>query len=557
MKKLLIIICLINALQLFGQFDENGNWCQINVNNPDYGAIPNPIHRYEIISATVKLSFGWGCTGTLINRNTSDGEVGYYILTARHCISGNGDNTGGLINFNNDYYIMFNYQSPDDKTYHTPLSNQGKSKSQSASFSDNGYQYLHKTKLKLVADYIWGDLAILELETPVPPHFNISYAGWIPNKFYNGVSIGFDSSKPSTMVTIHHPKGDIKKINGVDKVWFMELTTGTACYTVTSVIDVLFGWIWGNDASTSVVCKYVDIPWLNVPYYKYGIIRGGSSGSGIFNFGNKEFGVLSGAGVGNVCGFQLLKEYGKLHSNYSNSNVKNTLNPNHNVWVDIVGLAGRKVTCYNNLNLPWLTTPSSSPPPTAHYFPADDYQSENKIVLNAINDIYTSAPIEVYTGADYEFKAGNSVTWGDGFHVQRGAKALAAIEGCIANAKKETHTSPKEMFAQRLKTYKLPEHKIFDMEKYVSKEEHNIPYSIRLRIFPNPASGRINILSMDKQFNQVILFNVLGDKMMELKTGKPVHEFTFNKATDVNSGTYFIEVHFINGDVKTEKVIFQ
>jgi len=31
----------------------------------------------------------------------------------------------------------------------------------------------------------WGDFAMFEILTPVPPHFNIAYAGWNPNKFNN------------------------------------------------------------------------------------------------------------------------------------------------------------------------------------------------------------------------------------------------------------------------------------------------------------------------------------------------------------------------------------
>lgn len=216
---------------------------------------------------------------------------------------------------------MFHYQSPDGSNI-TAYSNQGIGREvmqislaadQSETQYHDNYEYWHESKLRLVADYSWGDFALLEILSPIPPYFNLSFAGWNPSRFNNG--IGFVApipTSPSRMITKHHPSGDIKKANGVNYGNYSQLPTALSCYTVATAIDVVFGWIWDRSVSTKSICKYVDDPWIYVLAYQYGRTEEGSSGAGLFNSDNRMVGVLSG-GLATCNWLNPIKDfYGKL-----------------------------------------------------------------------------------------------------------------------------------------------------------------------------------------------------------------------------------------------------
>ena len=91
MKYIRLIIILLFSLDSFAQ-DNFSDWntsedCHINAqdNTPEYVRE----YRKPPREATVKVTFNEGCdcTGTIINRNTDDNNLGFYLLTARHCIS--------------------------------------------------------------------------------------------------------------------------------------------------------------------------------------------------------------------------------------------------------------------------------------------------------------------------------------------------------------------------------------------------------------------------------------------------------------------------------------
>tara|TARA_R110002050_G_scaffold290260_1_gene443680 strand:- start:2184 stop:3800 length:1617 start_codon:yes stop_codon:yes gene_type:complete len=474
MKGILLIILvglgsISGVAQKFGLAGD----CEVNVYDPNYVNYG----REGIISATVKLTIEGACSGTLINRNTADNNLGYYVLTARHCIEN--------IDFEKMHTVHFNYQSPDGFNASTASRNRGGIKEQSDDVVGDGYEYNHKTKLRLVADYLWGDMALIEILTPVPVHFNVTFAGWNPSRFYMGTSVGFGTDAqnfPSKYAAIHHPRGDIKKISGVNHILWLESPIATGCYTVTTVVDVLFGWIWGNSTSTSVICNYVDNPWLNVPLFNYGILEPGSSGSGLFNINNDNIGVLSG-GLSN-CELPVLEFYGKLHANYSKNKIKNTLNPSNELWVDIIGLDERKITCYDNLILPGATGVSGE------YFPANHYQSENKIIINSKDKIVTDQGIRIYSGANYEFIARNQVILGLGFDVESGAEFVAKTGSC--NENKLGLTSSEQKMISKLHQIELPESINFKLDNFFEKKTDLI--SNVLQVYPNPNRGSFNVL---------------------------------------------------------------
>jgi V8-like Glu-specific endopeptidase len=541
---LILSVLIVNFIKAQSSgWDLSAN-CNINVNNLQY----QNNTRGLAISSTVKLviyssSSVWSCSGVLLNRNTNSSDVGFYILTAKHCING--------FDESREHDLIFNYQSPDENNDHTPNSNQGIVHNQSNQFIDDGYEYFHRSSLRKVGDFVWGDLALIEVLTPIPVHFNITYAGWNPSRFINGLQ---PPTPPETrLVGVHHPKGDIKKMSGANDILWLETPVATGCYTITTIIDVLFGWIWGNRVSTSVICNYIDNPWMVVPPFgfQYGIIEDGSSGSPIFSQTNKVFGVLSG-GEMMGCDVPLVATYGKLHANYSNASIKNTLNPNHNVWVDLTGLDGRKIDCFDNLELPGANGVSGN------YFPPNHYQYDNETVLRALNNIETTQPITIYPDADYTFKAGNSIILGDGFNVLDGANFHAKIEEC--NSSKSLVRSIESIVLQEIQEIDLPERKEFDINKFSDLEQkYSSKNNITINIFPNPVVDKLNIsISTLLKFNNLRLeiYN-LESKLLfsEILTANGLFEHQINM-DNFKSGMYFLKVSGNNIFI-TEKIIKQ
>lgn len=523
----------------YSQSDFGTSWsCHYNANRNVF--LSN--NSKDIISSTVKLSIEGNCSGVLINRNTSDKDLGFYILTANHCLKD--------VDFSKTYDVIFNYQSPNSDNESTPKSNRAKNNItyQSSNLNDDGYQYLHRSKLRLVANYLWGDFALLEIVTPVPPHFNVTYAGWNPNMFPN---LGLDF----LATTIHHPSGDIKKKSGTSNVIFNVSPVASSCYTITTVIDVLFGWIWKRRFSTATVCSYVDVPWITVPFHTFGGIEGGSSGSSIFNIANQTFGMLSG-NLGsfifpNNCA-PFVTTYGKFHANYSKTTVKNTLNPKKELSVDLFGMGSRKIDCYENLDLPGAAGVSGE------YFPAKHYQSENKIILQAKNKITTNSPITVHPGADYEFRAGELVTLGPGFNALPGSNVTVSINPNTCMNLKNSSLSPLQELMYRSSEVNLPKSKPFDISKYdkegVKYKENN---QIIAKIFPNPNNGiftmEISTVLPNERFN-FELCDLQGKTVYTESTVINLKKQIKIDIQHLNSGVYLLKISN-DHSVFTERII--
>jgi hypothetical protein len=115
------------------------------------------------------------CTGTLVNNTKRDKTP--YLLTAGHCITSASDAQRTV--------FSFNYESPYC----------GKNGSM------NGYadQSMTGSILRARSDSL--DFALVELEMLPPPSYRPYYAGWDRNK-----------TIPASTRTVHHPKGDVKKV---------------------------------------------------------------------------------------------------------------------------------------------------------------------------------------------------------------------------------------------------------------------------------------------------------------------------------------------------------
>jgi len=228
-----------------------------------------------------------------------------------------------------------------------------------------------------------------------------------------------------------------------------------------------------------VICNYVDNPWLEIPWWVYGTSEDGSSGSGLFNTGNRQIGTLGGGLSG--CVFSALDHYGKLHANYPKASVKNTLNPSHSLGVDLAGMDARKISCYEHLILP------GEPGVSGQYFPANHYRAQNKIVLQANDRIETTQYIYVHPDADYEFRAGNSITLNPPFVAAAGSNFLATISPCPSN-KTDDAVIDLELIA-RLNEIELPNSKNSIGANMLCRAQQRGTEALRSPFSPIPAKA--------------------------------------------------------------------
>jgi lysyl endopeptidase len=170
------------------------------------------------------------CTGTLVNNVRKDKSP--YLLTAGHCI----ENTTEA----QKTVMCFNYESPFC----------------GSNGSTNGYadQTITGTLLKSRSDYL--DFALVALENIPPPEFRPYYAGWD-----NSTTI------PSSTSTVHHPKGDVKKVS-IDND-----PPAVGSYSESSYLKNGFWWIKKWDVGTT---------------------ESGSSGCPLFNSNKLLIGTLTG-----------------------------------------------------------------------------------------------------------------------------------------------------------------------------------------------------------------------------------------------------------------------
>ncbi len=141
--------------------------CNINVICPD-----GDPWRDQIRSVALIMAGGGSCTGQLLNNCAEDGTP--YFLTANHCVSGSTAN----------WVFVFNWDSPTC----TPTNNAPDNQTVAGS--------------TLLVNDPGTDVALLELSAAPPDSFNVFYSGWDNSGAF-----------PDSVVGIHHPRGDIKKIS--------------------------------------------------------------------------------------------------------------------------------------------------------------------------------------------------------------------------------------------------------------------------------------------------------------------------------------------------------
>lgn len=168
----LTISSVIHGYRLLGKGGERGfgdsGPCNVNTICPE-----GDNWRQEIRSVAHLVLGGGVCTGSLINNCANDSTP--YFLTANHCTEGNTTNAS--------WVFIFNWESPTcDPTENAPMDH-----------SITGCEKL--------LEYPPTDASLLLLSSVPPPDYHPYFSGWD----ITGIA-------PDSVVGIHHPAGDIKKI---------------------------------------------------------------------------------------------------------------------------------------------------------------------------------------------------------------------------------------------------------------------------------------------------------------------------------------------------------
>jgi hypothetical protein len=460
MIRLFFLSQLVFSFTCFSQDFGDSGWCQDshNINDsPWNAAIKNMKDAVFLVlipfrdNTTQSISYSQ-CTGTLINQNVNQNYLRQIFVLAKHCVEENGKTL--LTNdVNNPWIFYFHYQSPNGENNGVPDIDDLNSSNR------DGRRHLFESSVNIIRSITGCDFTMGEILRPIPPHFNVYYQGWSVSLF-QGLQL------PNYV--LHHPKGDIKKWA---KTHSTITNTNYSCHIVTEVIDViywgLFGWWTGTQINTTRVCNYVESPFWTVPIWSSGVTEPGSSGSGLLNMQQRLIGVLSN-GLGS-CDFPVGENFGKLSTAVIESpTVKNILEP-YNFWA--VNGDGRRITCRTDL----LDL-------EGQYFPAKDYQPENKIQLKAANKITTkvNSELNIRTGADFDFIAGNSIRLRAGFKVSANAFFKAKIgDDCAGFTGGRTAVTTEIV---------KPNFKIGGLKKSSSLEN-----SIFFDVHPNPSQGKINV----------------------------------------------------------------
>ncbi|MCL4281568.1 MAG: T9SS type A sorting domain-containing protein [Flavobacteriales bacterium] len=238
----LTISTVVHGYRLLGKGSDRGfgdsGPCNVNTICPE-----GDQWRPEIRSVAHLVLGGGVCTGTLLNNCANDSTP--YFLTANHCTEGN--------NSNASWVFIFNWESPTcDPTENAPMDH-----------SITGCDKLLENPPT--------DASFLLLSSTPPPDFQPYFAGW-----------DITGTAPDSVVGIHHPRGDIKKITSSHGPIIEGQMSGADCWQVTE---------WHS-----------------------GTTEPGSSGSGLWNQDHRLIGQLFGGQAS--CGNNVNDFYGRFNLTY-------------------------------------------------------------------------------------------------------------------------------------------------------------------------------------------------------------------------------------------------
>lgn len=536
---LILVLSIKVQAQTFVAPTNSPGSCMRNANDPLVANSREDIKRsvfrfYRPIAGTQFIS---NCTGTLINRNTSENNIGQYFITSWHCFKDGTTCGGNEYDFNIPITMLFNYQSPPDHLGQVLFENQ------------SGI-YTIKRNIRLV-DHVscaYGDVAICEiLGEPIPAHFNPYFAGWSP------------AAAPSvnSYISFGHPNGSSKHVaatNYIQDGVTMNIQT-QSCQVVTKFVDFLVGWIWGRRWSTSVVCQYVQVPFVDSRYWIYGYTYGntaeGASGSGLFHSSNRLIGNLSGS-LHNGCS-DTKDNYGKFNSYYPRQTIKNALNPSNKWAIDVVGIPGRNKSCYSYIDY--------NDNGAYTFYPAKYYQAQNPITLNSNSYVRLgknfSNRVLIKSQADFTFNAGLFVELGSNFEVETGA-TFTANTGVSCGFSDSYRVASEDGYDDLAKQELYASINAVSIPDRMELPTHLTNLQLNIQVYPNPATDiiRVNLFSIPSETIQVKIYSILGNEVY-------ANTFTYSNQKELSIPVSFLsngvyEISFASGNfIKAEKLIIQ
>jgi len=200
--------------------------------------------------AFLSMGNGFICTGALVNNTAQDKKP--YFLTANHCFT----DSDGIESNPALYSMRFNWISPNPVCAATTNSTNGPT-----NFIKNGST--------LIARNANSDFMLVEINSPIPNSWDITYAGWDKT-----------DNTPSFTVGIHHPSGDIMKVcrDNNSPIKLAQNAGGDSPVAQT----------WDITGLTSTTPTGGGLGW------EIGVTEGGSSGSPLFDPNGRIIGQLFG-----------------------------------------------------------------------------------------------------------------------------------------------------------------------------------------------------------------------------------------------------------------------
>lgn len=281
--------------------------CNVNINCDND-------EMWQLLKHSVcKITYnGFLCSGTLINNTKNNGYP--YLLTANHCISNTFDAEAAT--------FYFNYESPGCENQDIDID-----------------QTISSATLIATPPERTIDFSLLKLSTAPPPSYKPYYAGWNRN-----------ITDPETVTSIHHPRGDIKKITKS----YDGATTGYYDY---------------NEGYDEYKHWYIDA-------WDEGTTEGGSSGSPLFDQNGRIIGDLTGGEAS--CNYNFNDYYQQLYHSWQDFDIpKYQLKP----WLDPINTELVELDGF----LPFDTIPTHL---QAHLIDTLAYLDWNEVIDTANIDFY-------------------------------------------------------------------------------------------------------------------------------------------------------------------------
>jgi len=237
MRNVICLFLCVATLSTYAQFGRD-NDCSPAIYSQPFaltGDIPvRATFRYQ--------AAGSFCTGVLVNQQTDDQNLRQLFVTARHCVHEGDFGQGPLVNLNNVTF-NFNFQSSDGNIQNVPANQPFMVGNRAINDNANNVtvsRYVFQSPVNLVSEtdvLVLGfgvDIALLEILTPIPAHFNVAYAGWMPY-----VPPGPNGSWVAPFHLVHQPAGDVKKYGEAFQLAKFDNPLNLSCRIVTRTIDTI------------------------------------------------------------------------------------------------------------------------------------------------------------------------------------------------------------------------------------------------------------------------------------------------------------------------------